>query len=541
MEQQRKRLSVRPRGPYSVTSSPWLRRACSVALIGLVSACTTLPPDLGRSDVDALVRLRGLPVVDGQTTDDFITALIAAPLTVESSIRIALVKNARLKAAYARLGFAAAEVYAAGRISNPRFSGAFLDSNAAGELMQISLGLAISFTDLLTLPARQRLAAAEFAHVKQSIGAEVLDLAAQTQADYHRFVAAKQVAALRQQTARAAELSAALAGQFHAAGNLSARNLALERAAASEAQLIALEAEVHVHRARAEFGTTLGLTTGLAWDAPAHLPLPVKAEDDIDHLLELAASSRLDLAAARSKVDLLADRLGVTNWTRWLGDIQFGVETERETDGARLTGPTIGIEIPIFSQNRDAVLRAEAELTSAIAAYERILIDVENSVRLAGAEVANARARIAEYRDVLVPQRVAAVARAQEEVNFMLIGIFELIASKQAEYDAYHGYIEVVAEYWLARTELSRAVNNALPSSLSIGQDRLNIETTLLPRNGSPSKAGHDGGPAMNHTMHSGKEGSLGAEEPVDGLNTGAPSAMSEGQGKHHNSAGETP
>ena len=60
---------------------------------------------------------------------------------------------------------------------------------------------------------------------------------------------------------------------------------------------------------------------------------------------------------------------------------------------------------------------------------------------MAYAELQNTRARVAEYRTVLIPQRVETVARAQEEVNYMLIGIFELLALKQDEYDAYQGYL----------------------------------------------------------------------------------------------------
>lgn len=487
-------------------------RTCLLALLGFLVACASVPPDLGRSEVEDLVTARGLPHVANEDVDTMVEGLSGEALTVEAAIRIALINNPQLKAEFARLGFAAAEIYAAGRISNPRFSGAFLEPSVAGEVMQIGLGLAISFTDLLTLPARQRLAAAEFERAKQSIGAAVLDVAARTQADYYRLVTAEQVAALRSQTARAAALSAELAGRFHAAGNLSPRDLALERAAASEARLIALNAEVAVYRVRADFGATLGISTGLGWDVPDALPLPVDAEDAITDVLTLAETYRLDLAAARTGVDLLADRLGVTNWTRWLGDIGIGVETERETDGSRITGPTIGIEIPVFTQNRDAVLRAQADLSAAIAEFERVSIDVGNSVRRAHAEVLNARARIEEYRDTLVPQRAAAVARAQEEVNFMLIGVFELIASKQAEYDAYQGYIEAVGDYWLARTELSRTVNNALPSSLAASSDPLDLESVLQPEKGGMRHdemtkgdmrmGGQDSMPGMDHGAH---------------------------------------
>ena len=97
----------------------------------------------------------------------------------------------------------------------------------------------------------------------------------------------------------------------------------------------------------------------------------------------------------------------------------------------------------------------------AFSEVRRIATDVDNRVRLAYAALENARARIAEYRDVLIPQRIETVARAQEEVNFMLIGIFELIALKQDEYDAYQGYLDDAdlhsAQRLLAASECSIA------------------------------------------------------------------------------------
>ena len=122
--------------------------------------------------------------------------------------------------------------------------------------------------------------------------------------------------------------------------------------------------------------------------------LPLQHEDELDALLALALNSRLDLAAARTQADVLADRLGVVNWTRWLGELDVGAERERETDGVKLTGPTIDWEVPIFNQHRDALLRADANLQVAIAEVHRLLTAVDNEVRLAHARVENAKARV---------------------------------------------------------------------------------------------------------------------------------------------------
>ncbi|MDH4054788.1 MAG: TolC family protein [Gammaproteobacteria bacterium] len=454
-----------------------------------VSGCASVPSDLGRGDVNTLLADRGQAVE--AKTDELLESLTETPLSSDSAVRIALMNNPRLQATYATLGFGAADIYEAGRIRNPIISGAFLDSSAAGELDQITLGLVASFTDLITLRARTRLSRGTFAALKQSVGAEVLTVAAETERAYYQYVGTQQVAALRAQIAKAGGLSAALAQRFSDAGNLTPRELALERTAASAARLAALDAEAAAFGARTELAGMLGLSVGANWVAPAALRLPIKTEDELSSLIALAKDARLDLAAARTRADVLADQLGVVNWTRWLGELDVGIERERETDGVKLTGPTVDWEIPIFNQHKDLLLRADAELQIAVYAVRETAIAVDNSVRLAYANLVNARARIEEYRTGLIPQRIETVARGQEEVNFMLIGIFELIALKQDEYDAYQGYLETIRDYWLARVDLSLATGAALPSNAQIREERIDVQEFVQPVTGGMDHSGH--------------------------------------------------
>lgn len=481
----------------------FLRRALAPPLVVLLAGCASVPADLGRSDVDALAAAHGRPIETKRSDEDaraLVAALAATPLTADSAVRIALLQSPRLQRAYAQLGFVAADVYEAGRMSNPRLGFAVLDSNVAGEDDQVTLGLALSFTDLLTLPTRNRLAKADYARLKQALGSEVLDLSADVEAAYYRLVGAKQVAALRRHIADAGTLSATLADRFRDAGNLTPRNHALEQAAASEARIQASRADADALAARLELARLLGLATKDSWDVPTALPWPIGSEDDLDALVDHAGKTRLDLASAKARVEVLADRLGVTRWTRWVGDVEVGVEHEREPDGSRRMGPTLAIELPIFDQRRGRLLRAQAELEEATIDLRALALDVENQVRFAYASLENARGRLVEHRDVLVPQREASVARTQEEVNFMLRGVFELLISKQQEYDAYQGYLEAARDYWLARVELTRAVGDALPSSANASDATLDLEELVTPKGSAMDMDGMEG---MDHSGHS--------------------------------------
>ena len=501
-----------------------LQAAVGVVFV-LVGGCVTLPADLGRSDVEALLEARGQATDQAESTEavaQMVKSLHAEPLTPTRAVRLALINNPHLEATYAQLGFATADVYEAGRISNPVFSGSLLDSNAAGEIQQRTLGLAVSFTDLITLRSRKRLSEAAYVVAKQSIGAEVMAIAVETERAYHRYVGALLVAELREQVAKAGELSAALAERYRDAGNLTARELALGRAASSEARLEVLEAAAAAYESRAVLASMMGVSVAGHWTAPAQFMVPPDSVGELDTLLAVAHESRLDLKAAYSRVELLAERRGVVNWMRWLGDIDIGAERERETDGTRLSGPTLDLEIPIFNQHRDKLLRADAELQIAVAEARLVSNDVNNSVRLAFAAIENASARVLEFRDVLIPQRMAAVERAQEEVNYMLIGIFELISLKQDEYDAYQGYLEAVRDYWLARANLSEAVGNSLPGPADTSNEVIGVEDLIRPGAAGKGHSEHDSAQGHGERDSAPVDHSKHAQEPPDEAHNGA-------------------
>ncbi len=467
----------------------------------LLVGCASLPTNLGRDEVSALAEARGQPLPVTVTDEQLLAELTAKPLTTESAVRIALVNNPRLKAEYARLSIAAAEVYDAGRLSNPTLSAAWLDSDESGAADQVTYGLVQRFTDILLLSARSRLAKGEFERAKLTAGSAIQNLAAEVQSAYYRLVGTKQVAALRTTIAHAAKVSADLAQRFFDAGNISRLELAQEQAAASQAELDRLEAEAGATAARSALNQLLGLTYGQAkWDVTDRLPAPIAQEDELDSLLALAGKSRLDFEAERTEVELLADSLGVTRRYRWLGAVEIGIETERETDRSRLTGPTLAVQLPIFNQGQGAVTRAESQLARSEADLRALQIEISNAVQLAHAGVLKARTQAQHYRSALIPQRELIAARTLEEVNYMLKGQFELLFAKQQEYDAYQGYLEAVRDYWLARVELARQVGNRLPSDARIGTETLDVETLIRP------KGGGQGGHEMKQMDHSGHD-----------------------------------
>ena len=481
-------------------------------LMTLLASCASVSRREGAEQVQTLL---GARVADarvwnrdatGADVDARVGQLVAAPLTPASAQQVALLKNPRIAAEYARLGIAQADVVEASRIGNPGFSGSAIKGGGASI---ITTGLSLPLADLLLLSSKRRFAEGEYVRAQHLIAAELVSLAADVNQAWYEAAGAQQVAAMRDAVSGAAAASADLAQRFYEAGNISALEFRLEQASASQARIAATMARAESTRARLALNTRMGLSGEMAahWQLDVPLAAPVVNEDALETLQSLARENRLDLLAARREVDLLGDALGIAKRWRLIGNIDIGVERERETDGNKLTGPTLSLAIPLFNQGQAAIARAEANQEITRADLARLELQIDNDVRLGRERVAAMRAIAEDYRANLVPQREAIVRHQSERNNYMLIGAFELLLSKQQEFDAYEGYLDAVRDYWLARNDLARAIGTALPSDVSINARVIGVDALLAP----PEDAGmghmHHGGamgdmPGMDHSGH---------------------------------------
>lgn len=476
-----------------------LRPVAAAAVLGLsVAGCAGLPAEQGWRETSALIDERdgraltwptGTP---GSTeTDRTVDALLRRPLSADDAVQVAILRNPRMQIEYARLGLARADVLDASRISNPTISASVLDPRVAGTPTRIDAGVTQSFSDLLLLPTRRRLAIGEYQRTQQLIATAILDLVTDVRAAWYGYVGAQQVAAMRAAVAKAAETSAELALRIHAAGNISVLQLKLEQSAATRARLGAARARIDATRARGALGQLLGLSgNDEPWTTSDRLPPPVRREDSADTLLTLAAGQRLDLAAARNEVALREQALEVSRKYRWLGRVDVGLAGERDTDRARLIGPSLAFQLPLFNQGQGAIARGRALVDDSRARLQSLELSIDTAVRLGTERIRAARTIADDYRSALVPEREAVVARTQETVNYMFAGTFELLLAKQQEYDACQGYLEAVRDYWLTRVDLMHTVGGRLPSDSTVGEPSEGLdEATAAPPGGTDSPA----------------------------------------------------
>ena len=270
---------------------------------------------------------------------------------------------------------------------------------------------------------------------------------------------------LMQQTLQAAQSGHLLAEKQFAAGNITELTLGNERASYAQIQLQQTQSDLRVAGAHERLTRLLGLWGKRAgWEISESLPRLPSADVLPEHPEAMAIRQRLDLEAARLHAGALADAVGLAQSTRYFGRIDVGVHYHQDPDGPRLLGPTLVLELPIFDQRQAYIARLEAELKAASRRVSALAVDARSRVREGLLALQAARAAAQYFDDTLVPLRETIVEQSQLHYNGMLLGLYQLLAAKEASLDSRRSAITARRDYWIARFELESALGSALPA-----------------------------------------------------------------------------
>lgn len=235
----------------------------------------------------------------------------------------------------------------------------------------------------------------------------------------------------------------------------------------AQAKLDVARTDVQVVAGRERLNRLMGLWgSDTVWRLPVRLPELPASEMPLEHLESTAVSQRLDLAAARQEMQVVAYALSLTKKFRYFTVFEFGVDTEHDpTDRLNLTGPHVTIELPIFDQRQAAIARLEAQLRQSQQRLSSLSIDIRSEVRQARDRLLAARNVVKYYREVILPLRQRIVDESQLYYNGMLVGVYELLLARQNQINAGREYIEALRDYWIARADLERVVGGRLIST----------------------------------------------------------------------------
>jgi outer membrane protein TolC len=381
--------------------------------------------------------------------------LLAQPLSADSAVRIALLNNRGLRASFAQLGVAEADLVQAGRLRNPSLSFGRL-SGAQG--VEIDRGVMFDIVGLLTIPLRREIEQRNFGRAQLQAASDAVRLAADTRRAYFTAVAAQQSALYSAQVRSSADAGAELATRMAAAGNFSKLDQMREQAFQADATAQLARARHEATAARERLSRLLGAQAGFA--LPDRLPeLPAAARGPAG-IEAQAIEQRLDVQMARRETETTASSLGLARTTGFINVLQAGY-ANKSVAGERQNGYDIALELPLFDWGGARTAKAEAlymqsvERTADAAMRARSEAREAYSAYLATYEVAR------HYRDHLIPLRKKISEETLLRYNGMLIGVFDLLADARAQIGSVNAAIEAQRDFWLADTDLQAAVNGA--------------------------------------------------------------------------------
>ncbi len=430
----------------------------------LLAGCTTFSNDVGFGEVQNTTQqyIQQKPVwatTDAQKTRNAeqVQKLLAAPLSADGAVQIALLNNARLQADFYDLQIAEANAVQAGRLPNPGFSMLYAKHGGDYSIEQI---LTFNIMSLVTMPKASEVEKRHFAATRQEVTQRVLSLSNETRRAYYAALAARQRLHYLQQVKDVSEATAELAKRMQAAGNWSTLDAARERAFYADTAIDLSRAQHQRLAAEEALVRLLGLPDAEKLQLPERLPdLP----DNKNSLKQVSAddfAKRLDLQQMKVRTEALAQSLGLTKTTRFINVLELG--PARILDGRRSEatkkGFEISFELPIFDWGTARVKRAEAEYMQALQQVSANAVDAASEVRTSYDRYSRNYDVAQQYRDEVLPLREKILQEGLLRFNGMLVGPFELMTDARTQVLAVASYIDALRDFWIAETELNQAL-----------------------------------------------------------------------------------
>ena len=450
------------------------RIVCGLALLAMLSGCTTVSPEQLRADVDRLTQDRlapAAPATVDQTPAQAVDSLLARqPLEADSAVRIALINSPALQASLATLDISEADRVQAGIMPNPLLT---VGRVREGERVEIERLLSFNVLNLLMLPWRSTYAGQRTELAKLEAAQQVIRLAADTRKAWFEAVAAQQTAGYLQEAREGAAAGAELARRMARVGNWSRLQQAREQATLADIAAQLARARQSAVAAREKLTRLMGLAGRQAdYVLPERLPelpkeLPARTELEAQALRE-----RLDVRAARDEARYVADSLGFTRISGVINTLELGVQYNTTFDNATghketARGGEIELTLPLFDWGQARGRRGEATYRQALAKVGAVAVQARSEARESwhGWRTAHDVAR--HYRDEIVPLRKFINEETLLRYNGMLASVWDLLGEARNHIAAVNNAIAAQRDFWIADTDLHTVLTGTSPGALA--------------------------------------------------------------------------
>ncbi|AVS91368.1 copper resistance protein [Paracidovorax avenae] len=494
----------------NTTPMPNLRpmRWPALAAALLLAGCASVSPDGLRGDVQATLQGRtagadnaALPPTDPaaqRAAGEAVAGWLAAPLTQDAAVRIALLRHPGLQARLARLGVQDAERVQALTLPNPVLG---LGRLATAHEREIERSITFSLVELVTLPWRNRWAGSLREQDTLAAAADAAHVASDARIAWLRAVAAQETLAAHERMHDAAGTGAELARRMASVGNWSRLQAAREQAVLADARARLARARLAAATEREALALALGL-----WGAPAEaITLPPRLPDlptepmDAAELEQRALRERLDVRAARIGLDRVAGQQGFARAGQLFGDIGLGYrrDTTTERGGGHSEvkrGWELELPLPLFDWGGAANARSRGLVQESAAQLQQTALRARAEVRVHWRSYRTAWELAQEQEKHVVPLQQQIQDETLLRYNGMLASVWDLLAQARQTTQAVADAVAARRDFWLADTDLQFALAVASPGAQPSASAAATSSTLSSPTSSSsaaPSGAGH--------------------------------------------------
>lgn len=439
----------------------------AIALGAALAGCAAFSPDGGMGAVNDIVapalKVDAVKIDTEEAAGEAAARtreLLKSPLSADGAVRVALLNNKGLQAAYNELGIAEAVMVEASLPPSPTIS---LSRISTPVELDIESRIVADILALATLPARIDIAADRFRAAQLRAAEATLRTVAETRRSYYRAIAADQIVAALTQAVSAADAAAKLAKQLGETGAMNKLDIAREDAFHADVVTQLDSARQGVVGARERLVRAMGFGGGNpGFKLPSSLPAPPGHPRTLVAAEAQALKRRVDLQIARSEVDAVAKSYGLTEASRFINllDVAGVARTQRESGGARGTGGGAEVEfqIPIFDFG-------EARLREAGETYMQAVNRLKEKAAIAGSQAREAYQAYrfaytiaAHYRADVLPLRKTIADETMLRYGAMQVDVFALLSEARARTAANIAAIEAQRDFWLANANLDAAI-----------------------------------------------------------------------------------
>jgi len=308
-----------------------------------------------------------------------------------------------------------------------------------------------------------------FAAVQTGLTQQMLALAAETKKAFYAAVAAEQTLRYQRDVKAAADAGGELAQRLAQVGNFSKLEKMREQNLALEAKLSLVRAERAQLAARERLTRLLGLTGPIVPAAPAApaapaFTLPSRLPDLPQQLRQpqglesQAFAQRLDVQAARLQAEATAKNLGLSQVTRFVNVLEFGLSNATSNEAPRKTGWEVSLELPLFDWSGARVAKAEALYMQSLQRAAQTGVEARSELREAFEAYRSSYEIARHYRDEMVPLAKQVSEENLLRYNGMFISVFELLADARVQIGTVNAAIEAQRDFWLAQADLDMAL-----------------------------------------------------------------------------------